>query len=420
MASTKQNRFFSTLRKYVFCHVSAQILLLCFVGLVACLRIEAQNARRTVGGACDGCELMYSGMPRTLSSVDTSAGWYEAGRKLLLTGKVYRLDGKTPAANVILYYWHTDNNGYYSPRANMDVRAKRHGHIRGWIKTDAEGNYALYTIRPQAYPDRSEPEHIHILVKEPDIADEYYIDDIVFDDDPLLLPILKRRPPQKRGGSGIVRILLSGNLQIAEHNIILGLNIPNYPAQKTIRSRSENVTPFRSGLSVGDDSPSFLPFHAWGPDANTRACPVCKYGRFHGIEYFVGNRPNWDEIRQWLVFLEAESKKRSPELKVYFVYGNETRYSADERRQQLAGMGKELGITKTALAFVPSLNDQESEVYLNKIHPEAENTFIIYKHRTIVDTFVNLKPTSANFTRIVKALARTKGKYFHLSTPAYH
>jgi protocatechuate 3,4-dioxygenase, beta subunit len=224
--------------------------------------LQAQQSGALVGGGCDGCELMYIGMPPVIKAVDTSAGWREQGRKLLLTGKVYRIDGKTPAANVILYYWHTDNNGYYSPQSGITTRATRHGHLRGWIKTDAQGNYALYTIRPKAYPDLSEPEHIHFSIKEPDIANEYYIDDIVFDDDPLLLASLKRRPPQKRGGSGIVRIVLSENLQIAEHSIILGLNIPNYPLPKNAKTAHEN-----SGLSIGEDSPSFLPFHAWGADA---------------------------------------------------------------------------------------------------------------------------------------------------------
>ena len=35
--------------------------------------------------------------------------------------------------------------------------------------------------------------------------------------------------PYQRGGSGILRVSITGNLQIAEHNIILGLNVPDYP-----------------------------------------------------------------------------------------------------------------------------------------------------------------------------------------------
>ena len=182
----------------------------------------------TVGGGCDGCELMYVDIPTTISSIDTSAAWVNDGQKLLVTGIVYQIDGKTPAPNVIIYYWQTDNDGYYFPKEGMSEEAKRHGYIRGWIKTDENGNYSLYTIRPAPYPNDKLPAHIHLSIKEPDIEDEYYVDEINFDDDELLIPYFKKYPQENRGGSGVVRILLKDDLQIAEHDIVLGLNIPNY------------------------------------------------------------------------------------------------------------------------------------------------------------------------------------------------
>ena len=189
---------------------------------------SSTTKNKLVGGGCDGCEIMFVGMPTNISSVDTSVGWTEKGQKLLVTGKVYKIDGKTPAPNVIIYYWQTDNNGYYSPTKGMDEKAKRHGHIRGWIKTDENGKYSIYTIRPAPYPNANIPAHIHTSIKEPNVDNEYYIDEFVFDDDKLLTGT-KRKALENRGGSGILRVLISGNLQIAEHNIILGLNIPNYP-----------------------------------------------------------------------------------------------------------------------------------------------------------------------------------------------
>ena len=39
----------------------------------------------------------------------------------------------------------------------------------------------------------------------------------------------KRRALENRGGSGILEVSTSGELQIVEHDVILGLNIPNYP-----------------------------------------------------------------------------------------------------------------------------------------------------------------------------------------------
>lgn len=189
-------------------------------------QLSAQSA--PVGGGCETCELMYAGMPAEINSVDTSAGWYEEGRKLIIHGKVFKIDGVSPASDVVLYYWQTDNTGRYTPDENTNSSDMRHGHIRGWVKTNSQGEYTLYTIRPAAYPDGGEPEHIHFLVREPDIANEYYIDDMVFADDPILEKSMNRRRFNNRGGSGIVAVKKEGNVQIATHKIILGLNIPGY------------------------------------------------------------------------------------------------------------------------------------------------------------------------------------------------
>ena len=365
---------------------------------------------KPVGGGCDGCEIMFADMPTHLNSTDTSAGWAEKGQKLLVTGTVYKPDGRIPAQNVIIYYWQTDNNGLYSPAKGMNERARRHGHLRGWIQTGENGKYSIYTVRPAPYPNDVIPAHIHLSIKEPDVDNEYYPDDINFDDDKLLNPYLKRYPQENRGGSGVVRVLLNGDIQIAEHDIVLGLNIPNYPKKTNEK---------KSGLPIGEDQPSFIPYHAWGPDKGTRTCPVCKYGRYHGIIYFVGNNPDWVDIKKWLTFLEQESITRSKQLKAYFVYGNDNKYNPLARRTALERLGSELNLTNVALTFVPSFNDAESEVNLNKINPTVNNTFIIYRHRSIVDKFVDLKAESANFKLIATTLNKTKGDYFEFSEPKH-
>jgi len=373
------------------------------------------NSTKKVGGECEEgyCELIYFGMPESINSTNTSAGWYEKGQKLIVTGTAFQIDGKTPASNVIIYYHHTDNDGYYSIRNDKPENQTRHGHIRGWVKTDANGKYTIKTNRPAPYPDGSEPAHIHWLIKEPDVKNEYWTDDLYFDDDKLLLPHIKKKkkPFENRGGSGIVRILLKDSLQIVEHDFVLGLNIPNYP-KKTNDTK-------QSGLHIGEDQPSFIPFHAFGLDKGTQTCPVCKYGRYHGIVYFVGNNPNWTEIKKWLVFLEKESEKRKKYLKVYFVYGNEKNYNRNQRQKQLELVGSELNLKNTALTFVPSFSDKGTEANLNKINPEVENTFIIYKHRSIVDKYIDLKPTDENFKMLSNVLDNTQGEYFDLPEPKY-
>ncbi|MGB2733570.1 MAG: hypothetical protein WBC35_06870, partial [Saprospiraceae bacterium] len=368
------------------------------------------SINKLVGGGCDGCELMYIDIPTNISSVDTSAGWAAKGQKLLVTGTVFKHDGKTPVPNVIIYYWQTDHNGYYLPKQGLNEKAKRHGHIRGWIKSDEHGKFSIYTIRPAPYPNENIPAHIHTSIKEPNIDNEYYLDEFVFDDDRLLTGA-KRKALENRGGSGILRVLISGDLQIAEHNIILGLNIPNYPVELEQEKQS--------GLHIGEDQPSFIPFHAWGPDKGTRTCPVCKYGRYQGIVYFVGNNPNWVEIKKWLTYLEQESVTRSKYLKAYFVYGNELNYNKDDRRKELERIGLELNLKNIALTFVPSLTDTESEVNLNKLNPAVENTFVIYQHRTIIEKYIDLTATQDNFKIMSTTLDKTKSEYFNLEEPKH-
>ena len=393
------------------------IFLLIFTSLLlSCNGQTTPNSKNTaeksgiIGGPFENGEFLYIGMPENIKSIDTSAGWIQKRQKLLVTETIYKLDWKTPAPNVILYYYHTDINGVYAGKQGLDPRVVRNGYIRGWVKSDANGKYAIYTIRPAPYSNTNFEAHIHPAIKEPNIDKEYYIDEFVFDDDKLLTGE-KRKKLENRGGSGILRVLISGDLQIAEHNIILGLNIPNYP--------ETNKTEKQSGLEIGEDNPSFIPFHAFGPDKGTRTCPVCKYGRFHGIVYFVGNNPNWDDIRKWLTFLEQESVIRSKYLKAYFVYGNEKDYDKDTRQNELENIGLELNLKNIALTFVPSMTDTESEVNLNKINPGVENTFVIFKHRTIVDKFINFKPTADNFKIISSTLDKTKGDYFNLSEPKH-
>lgn len=371
---------------------------------------SSSSPQQTIGDGCEGCELMYMGMPQQLASEHTSIGWTEGKQKLILTGKVFQRDGKTPAPNVIIYYWHTDDKGLYSPGNQTSSTAKEHGKLRGWVKSDEDGNYKIKTSRPAAYPNQEIPQHIHLSIKEPDLNKEYFAD-LYFDDDPLYLPHKKKYGKKDRAGTELIRVVVDGNIQVAEHNIVLGLNIPNYPSKPTSK--------IESGLNIGEDQPSFMPYHAFGPDKGTRTCPVCKYGRYHGIIYFVGNHPNWKEIKRWLKYLDYESIRREKYLKAYFVYGDSTNYSHQKRQAELEKTGIELGLQKVALTFVPSFNDIESEVNLNHINSDVENTFIIYRHRTIIDKFINIKPNKEGYHNISEALNRTRSEYFDLPEPEH-
>lgn len=181
---------------------------------------------RVVGTRCEDCEMMFEGMPENPSWQTTIAGPDESGEPMIITGVIYKKDVKTPAPGVILYVYHTDNRGLYSPAPNQTV-AKRHGHLRGWVKTDALGRYEFKTIRPASYPNSINAQHIHPIVKEPGIS-LYWIDEYLFEGDPLLSD-QERAHQQKRGGSGIISVTKNKNgVWVGKRDIMLGMNIPNY------------------------------------------------------------------------------------------------------------------------------------------------------------------------------------------------
>ena len=190
---------------------------------------HSQSNRKTnqiVGGPCEGCEAIYEYGNKNLTQVDTLPKFKETEPKLKITGTVYKNDGKTPAQNVILYIYQTNREGIYETKGDEKGWAKRHGFIRGWIKTKSDGTFNFLTFRPSSYPNRLEPEHIHMTVKEPS-RNEYYIDDIMFIDDELLTDE-KKNNLRNRAGSGIVKPKFENGILTLKRDVILGLNIPNY------------------------------------------------------------------------------------------------------------------------------------------------------------------------------------------------
>uniref|UniRef100_UPI0040480214 dioxygenase family protein n=1 Tax=Roseivirga sp. TaxID=1964215 RepID=UPI0040480214 len=333
-----------------------------FCLIFSVLTFKCLGQQQRVGGSFENSSFMYIGMPEHINATDTSSGWGQNGQKLLITGSILKPDGITPAPDVILYYYHTDVNGVYPNSKDLNQKVAGHGSIRGWVKSDKNGRYSIYTVRPEAYPNRTDPAHIHPSIKEPNDMNEYYLDEFVFDDDPLLTT-QKRRSMENRGGSGVLRIYQEGGLAIAEHNIILGLNIPNYPGQKTLG--------IESGPKIGEDVFSFTPQHIWGEDIGSKTCPICKYGRQMGILYFIGDKSSKEEIKKWIMFLETEAMLRKERLKTFVIF---TAESEDEKRQKISeftNLARQMKIRQVAITYVPHFSDRHSEVNLNKINPAA-------------------------------------------------
>ena len=171
-------------------------------------------------GSCEGCEAVFEYGDRALGPVDTLPDFNDIGIRIKVTGRVYEPDGTTPAKDVILYVFHTNQEGIYESRSGARNWERRHGYIRGWLETGEDGRYTFYTMKPGAYPDRSEPAHIHIIVLEPD-GKYYWIEGFLFEDDPMVTPAMRSSLSERGGSDGVVSLQKQGDLFVAERDIIL-------------------------------------------------------------------------------------------------------------------------------------------------------------------------------------------------------
>jgi protocatechuate 3,4-dioxygenase beta subunit len=181
-----------------------------------------------VVGRCADCAGPYEGLPQEISARARIAPASEPGEPLSLTGRVTGADGK-PRSGVIVYAYHTNAQGIYpEPKPPRSIASNHHGQLRGWTRTDARGRYTFDTIRPGGYPNGGEPQHIHMHVIEPGCA-TYFIDEVVFTDDPRLTPEMRQRVAHGLGGSAVITPRRAGKTWQVVRDIHLGENIPGYP-----------------------------------------------------------------------------------------------------------------------------------------------------------------------------------------------
>ena len=99
------------------------------------------------------------------------------GTPLYISGRVLGTDG-APVANAIVDVWHADDQGFYDVQ-----KASLEGHDagRGWFRTDDQGRFFLWTVRPSAYPIPNDgpvgkmldaqgrhpfrPAHVHFMIQ---------------------------------------------------------------------------------------------------------------------------------------------------------------------------------------------------------------------------------------------------------------
>ena len=182
-----------------------------------------------VGLPCEGCEAVFQGIPKELGWQARIAPLEEPGEALRIEGTVRDKDGR-PTPDIIVYAYQTNARGLYpTDPESADMEAHRHGRLRGWAKTDNQGRYRFDTIRPAGYPDTNIPAHVHMHVLEPGRC-TYYVDDLLFEDDPRLTPGLRAELSLGRGGPGLAapQAIPPGAWSVTR-DIVLGANIPGYP-----------------------------------------------------------------------------------------------------------------------------------------------------------------------------------------------
>ena len=126
---------------------------------------------------------IYDYSEKQLNNTDTIPDFNIKSNKLKITGTIYLEDGVTPAKDVILYVCQPDEDGNYELK--KDEYRKRYVYHRGWVKTDADGRYTLYTFVPGKFLRSQELKQIHRVIKEPG-KPEYEISSFFFNDDPLI------------------------------------------------------------------------------------------------------------------------------------------------------------------------------------------------------------------------------------------
>jgi len=142
--------------------------------------------------------------PQAMAAKITIAEPGEPGERLVMSGTIFRADGKTPAEGIVLYVYHTDATGYYSK--DDDPYNPR---LRGWMKTGVDGKYEFNTIKPAPYPHRTTPAHIHAQIYS-DTIPEYGIDEYWFEGDRFINDQQKKLLLTGRGGPGSIVNLTRG------------------------------------------------------------------------------------------------------------------------------------------------------------------------------------------------------------------
>jgi protocatechuate 3,4-dioxygenase beta subunit len=155
-------------------------------GVLSLIKKNAMPAGTEGMGAID--------VPDTVSWKTVLSKNSDKDEPMIISGTVFQSDGKTPAPNVLIYFYHTDSEGIYG-RGNGEAK---HGHFRGWTLTDAKGRYEFGSIKPASYPNRTFAAHIHMTLTGENFKEDW-IDSILFEGDKFI-SAQERNQAGRKGG----------------------------------------------------------------------------------------------------------------------------------------------------------------------------------------------------------------------------
>ncbi|MDN4590726.1 hydroxyquinol 1,2-dioxygenase [Xenophilus aerolatus] len=186
---------------------------------VSMLVVALAQSRASATGATPATEATvqgpyyWEGAPERALGDDLGEG--VPGEPAFYSGRVLDTEGK-PLAGALLDIWSGDGEGVY----DMQMEGNDQMLARGRIRTDAEGRYWFWSIRPSYYPipmdgpvgrmidrlgrDPNRPGHIHMIVSAPGhvpvtthlfVSDSPYLDtDVVFGVRPALIVPFEKKP----------------------------------------------------------------------------------------------------------------------------------------------------------------------------------------------------------------------------------
>jgi protocatechuate 3,4-dioxygenase beta subunit len=142
----------------------------------------------------------------------------EPGEPLIVSG-IVRDAQDTPIRDALIYVFHADAKGFYSPKRAMDEQNSR---LFGYMKTGTDGHYEFRTIRPGGYPQAPIPQHIHMLVTATGYRDHKCRStcQLVFEDDPRMTPEWHKWA--KKDGNPVLRVTRGPDgVQRCKYDIVL-------------------------------------------------------------------------------------------------------------------------------------------------------------------------------------------------------